>query len=187
MHLLLTSSRRLCLEGIAPLETLSALFVSSSFSLLIPVLPSSILPCLSSRSFSPPQLKAEAEPPLYRSLPPPPLPVIMPCLSPLLSYRLSKDSHRPLLSDKEYVRYARAQRSCFRRHVGLLDSSLANAQIRLYGSDLNSDFRLRTSWTTNKDSILNCIPYKHEREETIKLLCSSSRKHVHLPIDRNTN
>lgn len=137
MHLLLTSSRRLCLEGIAPLETLSALFVSSSFSLLIPVLPSSILPCLSSRSFSPPQLKAEAEPPLYRSLPPPPLPVIMPVTK---GNRLILVSLVPLASRLVFLLSTTFLPS-YRFFLAFLSNSVANEQKRVEGCRLESTER----------------------------------------------
>lgn len=72
MNLPLTRSKRLCLEGKTPLDTFSALLVSSSFSLPPPpARPSPVLPPLMSRYFSPPQLRADAEPPLRRCLTPP--------------------------------------------------------------------------------------------------------------------
>lgn len=68
MNLPLTRSKRLCLEGKTPLDTFSALLVSSSFSLPPPALPSPVLPVLPSRCLSPPQLRADAEPTLRRCL-----------------------------------------------------------------------------------------------------------------------
>lgn len=99
MNLLLTRSRRLCLECRTPLETLSALFalfVSSSLSLastdLPPLLPpgvSTIPPslCLSTTSYP----NADAEPQLRRSIAPPAVDAIPP-----------EKSHQSNFSDSLY-------------------------------------------------------------------------------------